>query len=70
MNAEAAREALEALSVAIARRWLGVDASLCAVAWVFRSFPEWRLWVWTWDALFWRHERNHCRQSARRCGLE
>ena len=40
--------------------------TLCAYAWWRRDRGLWRLWVLTFDHVFRRDERDHCRSSYER----
>lgn len=58
------RKAVEHASCAACWWLTGLrGVSLCALAWAL----EWRWWVKLMDAALWPHEREHCRESYRRC---
>ncbi|MEP2680155.1 MAG: hypothetical protein ABJP44_00570 [Sulfitobacter sp.] len=56
----------EWLSRRICRGLLGWDMTLCAYAWWRRDRGLWCLWVLTFDRVFRRDERDHCRSSYER----
>lgn len=61
--------AIERSSVAVCRRWIGAECSVCAYAWTQRHRPGWAVYVAAVDALLWWWEPQHCRASAARCKL-